>query len=76
MTAAELLAELPDEAVAYVPGVGEVSLGEIVAARTEQTPGLAAEREATLEMWARVASDRLCLEPWERTGAGRPGGRP
>lgn len=66
------LALLPDSTPCYVPGVGEVTLGEV--RRTEENPALVADREATLRMWADRATRNLCRDAWESTGAS-PSGR-
>ena len=59
------LSELPDSHAVYVPGVGEVTIGEIVISRAEQEPTLADEWEATLVMWEDIATRNLCRKPWE-----------
>ena len=62
MTPAQAIAELPDATPCYIPGVGEVTVGEI---RGEQEPALDDEWEATLVMWEDIATRNLCRKPWE-----------
>jgi hypothetical protein len=68
------LAELVPSSVLYVPGVGEVTLGELLAARVpEQVPDLADPLEPTLAMWEHIVMNPRCTpEEWRKNhGSGR-----
>lgn len=56
------IASLPDDQPCYVPGFGEVTLGEI--RHTEPEPALD-QWEATLQMWEDIVTRNLCREPWD-----------
>lgn len=58
--------DLPDDAKVYVPGLGEVTVGEL---RMPRSGGLD-EREATLRYWGNRATANLCRPcPSETSGA-------
>lgn len=60
MSAAEKLRGLPDDYRVYVPSVGEVTVCELVRARTEESPAVDAEWEATRSLWAHKVTVHLC----------------
>ena len=59
MTTAEAIAQLPDSAVCYLPGVGEVTVGEI---RESWGPDCD-EDERTIKMWGYIATHPNA-KPW------------
>lgn len=62
------VANLPDDLVAYIPGLGEMTVREI---RGERTPRdvEAEEEEATLKYWEARATANLCRGPRRKVGA-------
>ena len=60
---------LPDDHPAYIPGVGEVTLGDIRPVRKEPLT-LADPLEPTLAMWEFIATHpRTTLDAWQTFGA-------
>ena len=68
------LASLPDSTPCYVPGVGEVTLGEVREAKEKRR--VAAEWDIDVAIIRHAVTRNLCRrEPWEPPGAGPRGGR-
>jgi hypothetical protein len=68
------LSTLPDEHTVYVPGVGEVTLGEVRASSPEEIPALATDDDTTVRMWVLIALYDPKASPW-RSGRIRVGSK-